>query len=43
MTSFEECVLFIDLTSNEILTDEVIKVKSPGGINIRRTRNNVYK
>jgi len=28
MTSFEECGLFIGLTSNEILSDEVFKVKS---------------
>jgi len=43
MTSFEECVLFIGLTSNEILTDEVIKAKSWARFIYKTNSSIVYK
>lgn len=43
MTSFEECVLFIGLTSNEILTDEVIKAKSWARFIYKTNGSIVYK
>ena len=43
MTSFEECVLFIGLTSNEILSDEVFKVKSWARFIYKTNGSIVYK